>query len=51
MGGYGAASVARSVRVGVGVFQAASWAWRGEKQKAGDAKDESGAEALEKSNS
>lgn len=39
------------VRTGVGVFQAAPWAWGGEKQKAEDAKDESGAEALEKSNS
>lgn len=51
MGGYGAARVAWSMRTGVGAFQAASWVWRGEKQKAGDAKDESGTEALEKSNS
>jgi len=43
--------VAWIVRTGVGVFQAAPWAWGGEKQKAEDAKDESGAEALEKSNS
>ena len=43
--------MAWSMRTGVGFFQAASMAWGGEKQKAGDAKDESGAEALEKSNS
>ena len=51
MGGYGVARVTWSMRTGVGAFQAAPWAWGGEKQKAGDAKDESGAEALEKSNS
>jgi hypothetical protein len=39
------------MRAGVGTFQAASWAWGGEKQKAEDAKDESGAEVPEKSNS
>ena len=50
MGGYGVAPVAWSVRAGVGAFRAASWAWGGEKQKARDAKDERGAEALEKSN-
>ncbi|OCK88836.1 uncharacterized protein K441DRAFT_700252 [Cenococcum geophilum 1.58] len=51
MGGYGVAPVAWSTRAGVGAFQAASWVWGGEKQKAEDAKDESGAETPEKSNS
>jgi hypothetical protein len=49
MGGYGVAPVAWSTRAGVGAFKAASWVWGGEKQKAEDAKDESGVKVLEKS--
>jgi hypothetical protein len=49
MGGYGVAPVAWGTRAGVGAFKAASCVWGGEKQKADDAKDESGVKVLEKS--